>query len=161
MTNSTFPKLSEQEINEGLHLASVSSRGRHPKILHKTGASFNEVFNFITRDSYMQPHMHPGAEKIETILLVKGRLIVLYFDDGGEVVRTIELKNEGIDSIRVPAFTWHTYVVVSDEVVTYETMMGKYQPETWKRLAAWAPEENSLNSESYLYSLRKRALIHQ
>ena len=155
MNHSTIPNFSEQEIEEGLAQARVSPRHRFPKILHKPGDECNKVFNFITCDSYMQPHLHPGDEKIEEISLVKGRAAVFFFDDSGDVVEILLLKKEGVDRVRVPAFTWHTYVMLSDEVVTYETMMGKYDPMTWKRFAAWAPVENTAYSQAYLNSLKK------
>ena len=155
MNHSSIPNLSEQEIQEGLEQARVSSRHRYPKILHKPGDEFNKVFNFITRDSYMQPHLHPEDQKIEEISLVKGRAAIFFFDNSGDVAEIHYLKKEGVDSVRVPAFTWHTYVMLTDEVVTYETMMGKYDPMTWKRPATWAPEENTANSLTYLNSLKK------
>ncbi len=158
MTKLNIPELSEQEAQEGLRLARASSRCRHPKILHKSGDEFNQVFNFITRDSYMKPHMHPGEEKIEEIFLVKGQVVILYFDDDGKVVQTIELKREGVDSIRIPAYTWHTYVMITEEVITYETMMGKYDPSTWKLMAPWAPDENAINCNSYLSELRSNCV---
>jgi len=155
MKLSTVPNLTKQEIQEGLALARISSRHRYAKILHKPGDEFNKVFNFITRDSYMQPHLHPGDEKIEEISLVKGQAAIFFFDDSGGVTEILHLKKEGVDSVRVPAFTWHTYVMLTDEVVTYETMLGKYDPITWKRIAAWAPEENTANSQAYLNFLKK------
>lgn len=161
MNKYLIPELSEHEINEGLVLARASSRRRYPKILHKPGDEFNQVFNFIMRDSYMQPHMHPGSEKIEEISLVKGRVVVMYFDDSGNVVRTIELKNEGVDSVRVPAFTWHTYVMMTEEVITYETMMGEYDPNTWKKMASWSPKENSTLSKLYLNTLALKLIKHK
>ena len=153
MNVTNIPELSELKLQEGLLKARTSSRRRHPELLHKPGDEFNRVFNFIMRDSYMQPHMHPGDEKVEEIFLVRGRAAILFFDESGNVVKTIYLEKEGIDCVRVPAFTWHTYVMLSDEVVTYETMMGKYDPMTWKRFAAWAPEESSPASLIYLRSL--------
>jgi cupin fold WbuC family metalloprotein len=155
MNHSSIPNLSEQEIQEGLALARISSRHRYPQILHKPGDEFNKVFNFITRDSYMQPHLHPEDEKIEEIYLVKGQAAIFFFDESGDVSEILHLNKEGVDSVRVPAFTWHTYVMLTDEVVTYETMMGRYDPMTWKRLAAWAPEENTANCQAYLNSLKK------
>jgi cupin fold WbuC family metalloprotein len=156
MNSAPPPILSELDIQEGLFKARSSPRHRYPKLLHKPGDESNRVFNFIMRDSYMQPHMHPGDEKIEEILLIKGRIAILFFDDSGNVVGTNYLKKEGIDSVSVPAFTWHTYVMLSDEVVTYETMMGKYDPMTWKRFAVWAPEESSTMSLCYLASLKAK-----
>ena len=53
----------------------------------------------------------------------------------------------------MPAFTWHTYAITSDVAVTYETMMGKYNPSTWKKFAEWAPKEQSEESVNFLKRL--------
>jgi cupin fold WbuC family metalloprotein len=159
MSKIGIPTITEQELKEGLLQAHISPRRRHPHILHKLGDEFNQVFNFMTRDSYMQPHLHPGEEKAEEIFLVKGRAAVIYFDNTGDVVNITHLKKEGVDSVRVPAFTWHTYVMLTEEVVTYETMLGKYDIATWKRSAAWAPAENMEVSAEYLNTLRKKVEV--
>ena len=152
-----IPVLSEKEIIDGLYQANTSSRRRYPKILHQEGAEFNEVFNFMMIDSYMQPHLHPGAEKIEKIYLVQGKVAVLFFDDNGSVTKSTLLQREGIDMIAVPAFTWHTYVILTASAITYETMMGKYEPQTWKSFFTIAPPENSLQSKKYLSFLKIEA----
>ena len=45
--------------------------------------------------------------------------------------------------------------MLSDEVIIYETMEGVYSPNTWKKLASWAPEESSHQSLLYLEELKK------
>jgi cupin fold WbuC family metalloprotein len=155
MSNVQIPPLSDQEIDEGIIQARNSDRNRSPKLLHKQGDEFNEVFNFMMHDSYMQPHLHPGAEKIEHIYLINGRIAALFFDDVGEVKQCSILETGGTELIVVPAFTWHTYVILTDFAVTYETMMGVYKPETWKKFANWAPREDFLESSDYLAFLRR------
>ena len=157
MSNVQIPPLSDQEMDDGIIQARNSDRKRSPKLLHKKGDEFNEVFNFMMHDSYMQPHLHPGAEKIEHIYLIKGRIAALFFDDVGEVKQCSILETGGVELIVVPAFTWHTYIMLTDYAVTYETMMGVYKPETWKEFAKWAPREDSLESPDYL-SLLKRVV---
>ncbi len=154
MKESQIPALSQQEITVGLLQASSSIRRRHPRILHQRGAEFNEVFNFMMQDSYMQPHLHPGNEKIEKIYLIEGKIAVLFFNDQGVVDKCTILENSGEDFIEVPAFTWHTYVMFSESAITYETMMGVYEPNTWKKFAGWAPKENSSESLTYLNFLK-------
>ena len=105
----------------------------------------------------MQPHLHPGEEKIEEIHIIKGKVATIFFDDQGAVRDVVLLEKGGVECIRVPAFAWHTYVMLTDEAVTYETMMGKYDPLTWKRFAPWAPVENSPECVPYLRSLRNIA----
>jgi cupin fold WbuC family metalloprotein len=155
MSDVQIPPLSDQEMDGGIIQARNSDRKRFPKILHKQGDEFNKVFNFMMQDSYMQPHLHPGAEKIEHIYLIKGRIAALFFDDAGEVKQCAILETGGKELILVPAFTWHTYVMLTDYAVTYETMMGVYKPETWKELAKWAPREDSLESPGYLALLKR------
>ena len=150
-----IPVLTEKEIIDGLYQANTSSRRRHPKILHQQGAEFNEVFNFMMVDSYMQPHLHPGDEKIEKIYLVQGKIAVFFFDDNGAVTKCTILQQEGVDMIAVPSFTWHTYVILSSSAITYETMMGKYDPQTWKDFFTIAPAEYTAESLEYLEKLRK------
>ena len=157
MEKNVIPSISENEIQEGLSQAKSSPRRRHPKILHKQGAEFNEVFNFNMHDTYMQPHLHPGPEKIEEIHVVKGKIAVLYFNDKGEVTEVHMLEKGKKEMVRVPAFTWHTYVMLTDSTVSYETMMGKYDPKTWKEFANWAPLESSSESAGYLEKLKQIA----
>jgi len=153
-----IPQLSQEEISDYLARAANSEKRRFPKLLHSPGDEFNRVFNFIIEDSYMQPHLHPGPEKIEVIHIVQGRLAVLYFDDHGVVDDCMLLQNGGVELIEVPAFRWHTYVMLTEHAITYETMMGVYRPETWKRMAEWSPSESTAESHEYLNSLRRKAL---
>jgi len=155
MPTVTIPAITEEEKREGIQQADASERRRHPKILHQPGAEFNEVFNFMMHDSYMQPHLHPGAEKIEMIYLVMGKVAVLFFNDMGAITQCTLLEEEGIDMIAVPAFTWHTYVMLTPSAITYETMMGKYEPQTWKEFFQIAPPENSSESTAYLNLLKE------
>ena len=149
------PQLSEKEIKEYFVLAQNSERRRAPKILHKKGDYLNKVFNFVLSDSYMHPHLHPDTEKIEKMYLIKGSFALLIFDNKGNITESIKLEEGKKEFIAVPAFTWHTYIMLSNEVVIYETMEGFYEPNTWKKLASWAPEESSHDSLSYLKSLKK------
>jgi len=157
MKHSAIPLISEDEIVEGLRQSGHSDRKRHAKVLHHPGAEFNQVFNFLQSGTYMQPHLHPGEEKIEQIYLLRGRLMIVFFNDAGEVSKTVILEKGAEEHISVPSFSWHTYVVLSESAVTYETMMGVYDPKTWKTFASWAPEERSTPSSAYLISLQSLA----
>lgn len=155
MRNEQIPKLSEQEIQDSLLKAASSRRHRHPNIIHKPGDEFNRVVNFIMQDSYMQPHLHPGIEKIEKIYIIQGKIVILFFNDQGVVKKCSVLEEGGLEMIEVPAFTWHTYIMLSEFAITYETMMGKYEHKTWKEFAEFAPPENSSESIAYLSELKE------
>jgi len=157
MENDQIPYLSPSEIKEGVEKANLSERRRFPKILHNPGDEFNRVINFMMNDSYMQPHLHPGEEKIEKIYILEGSLAVFFFNDFGEIINMTILKKGDLEMIAVPAFTWHTYAMLTDYAVTYETMMGKYDPQTWKNFFSDAPEENTIESIEYLKIMQELA----
>jgi len=156
MTYQEIPDLIDEEVQSYFDLALNSQRKRSPKILHKQGDYHNKVFNFILSDSYMHPHLHPGEEKIEKMYLVQGSFALVLFDSKGEIDESIILEKGRRESIEVPAFKWHTYVMLSDKVIIYETMEGVYKPETWKKMASWAPIENSAEASNYLTALKSQ-----
>jgi cupin fold WbuC family metalloprotein len=159
MSTEKLPKLSYNEIESYFLKAKLSERKRFPKILHEKGDYNNRVINFVLEDSYMQPHLHPGEEKIEKLYLIKGSFALILFDDKGEVSKTIMLETGQRESIFVPAFTWHTYVMLTKEVVIYETMEGVYKPSTWKKMASWAPEENEGAASKYHIGLKSKVTL--
>ena len=154
MSTEKLPFLYYNEIESYFLKAKQSERKRFPKILHEKGDYNNRVINFVLEDSYMQPHLHPGEEKIEKMYLLKGSFALILFDDEGEISETVMLEKGKRESIDVPAFTWHTYVMLTKEVVIYETMEGVYEPSTWKKMASWAPEENEEVARKYHASLK-------
>ena len=153
-----IPQLEDKEIRKYFKDAQKSERKRVPKILHQKGAYLNKVFNFVLSDSYMHPHLHPSDEKIEKMHIIYGSLAVIYFDDEGSIKDHFILKENEETTIEVPANTWHTYVMLNDEVIIYETMEGIYHPDTWKKMAPWAPSENSDQANTYLDFLKTKVL---
>jgi len=152
--NTRIPNLSQEDIESHFKEAEKTSRRRSPLILHKKGDYLNKVFNFILEDSYMHPHLHPSDEKIENMYLIKGSFGLIEFDNNGMINKTTILEEGSLTSIKVPAFTWHTYVMLSGKTIVYETMEGKYEPDSWKKMASWAPVEESLKAQTYLESLK-------
>ncbi len=156
MFNYKVPNLEDNDIKVNIEKAKKSKRLRHPLILHKKGDKFNQVFNFILKNSYMKPHLHPGTVRTEKMHLIKGSFELLIFDDNGEIIERDLIASDKKDYVEVPPFTWHTYVMKSETTIIYETMMGIYHPNTWKKLAPWAPDEDSLEANSYLNKLRNK-----
>ena len=154
MSFEALPPLSENEIQSFFSKAKNSERKRYPKILHNQGDYHNKVINFVLGDSYMQPHMHPSHEKIEKMFLMEGSFALIFFEENGSVSEKIILQKGKRDIIEVPAYTWHTYVMLSEQTVIYEIMDGVYDPLTWKKMASWAPLENSPDASNYLSFLK-------
>ena len=47
--------------------------------------------------------------------------------------------------------------MLSEKVIVYETMEGIYDTSTWKKMASWAPKENSLDASKYLEMLKYKS----
>jgi cupin fold WbuC family metalloprotein len=154
MSMNTIPALSLEDIKYHFDLSDNSQRRRSPKIIHKKGDYINKVFNFILSSSYMQPHLHPGIEKIEKMYLLRGSFALFIFDEKGVIIESIILEKGKKEIVSVPAFTWHTYVMLTDQVIVYEEMEGVYHPSSWKEMAPWAPQEDSPQAALYLENLK-------
>jgi len=159
MIKENIPKISLEDIKYHFDVARKSERSRSPKILHSKGDYVNKVFNFILSESYMQPHQHPGPEKIEKMHLIQGSFALIIFDNSGNIANIHILEEDKSEFISLPAFTWHTYVMLSDEVIIYEEMDGFYNPNTWKKRASWAPMENTSEAIVYLKELRTKISV--
>ena len=151
--NYKIPSLKIEDKKKFLEKAKLSKRKRFPFIIHKKGEVFNQVFNFILDDSYMQPHMHPKTNMIEKMHLISGSFKLIFFDEEGKPKKIYDIDEKN-SRVKVPSRTWHTYVMTSKFAIVFETMMGKYNPLTWKQMADWAPCENSSKSNKYLKFLK-------
>ena len=74
----------------------------------------------------MQPHNHPSIEKIENMTVIDGTICVLFFNAKGEITNKHKLNHLNNNFLSVPAFTWHTYVVLSSRAIVFEEMDGIY-----------------------------------
>ncbi len=157
MEGRIIPNMQENEVNNHFSIATSSIRNRSTSILHKKGDYLNKAINYVLFDSYMHPHLHPGEEKIEKMYLIEGSFALILFNDKGDIDETITLEKGKREFVEVPAFTWHTYVMLAHKVIIYETMEGVYDPCSWKRMAPWAPIEDSHEAKSYLQMLKKYA----
>jgi len=81
----------------------------------------------------MKPHMHPKSGMTEKMHLIEGSFKLIFFDDNGESIEIFNIEKPG-QRIQVPALTWHTYIMTSKSTIIFETMMGVYDPKTWKKL---------------------------
>ena len=73
--------------------------------------------------------------------------------NNGKIIKTYKLNKPG-QKVQVPALQWHTYVIRSDLAIIFETMMGKYDPLTFKKFPDWAPEEEHVLANQYFNSLK-------
>ena len=139
--------LSKKDLLDYFDKAIKSQRKRFPLVLHNKGAKKNKLVNFLIKNTYIRPHSHNSEEKNEKIQILYGHVNLIIFNEKGEVTDFKELKfsKKKKQIVTIPAFTIHSYLVVSDKAIIYEKMNGKYD-ENWQTYPNWAPIENSKKS---------------
>lgn len=111
--------------------------------LHPTEADPVQRFlNAIEPGSYVRPHRHITPPKWELFTILRGRAVVLLFDDASTVTERHELSATGpLHSLEIAAGQWHTVAALESGTVLFEYKAGPYQPLADKDFAAWAPRE--------------------
>jgi cupin fold WbuC family metalloprotein len=116
----------------------------------------NRLVNAIEPGSYIRPHRHLDANKDETMVVLRGRLALVLFDDAGNVAQTVLLGTDadalGVD---IPHGAWHTAFALEPATVFFEAKAGPYRPLTVEEMAPWAPPEGALESAAYLNGLSR------
>lgn len=90
--------------------------------------------------TYVRPHRHPHTW--ELLFPLRGRFVVLHFDDSGTVTqRSVLGENSAI--LENPAGQWHAVLSLDVGGVIFEVKHGPYQPIAAADYASWSPAEGS------------------
>lgn len=138
--------------------AGASPRLRKNRNLHPSDEfPCHRLFNAMEPGSYIRPHRHLDPAKDETMVMVRGRMGVLSFDETGAVVsaRIIGADDDSF-AVDIPHGEFHTVVSLEPGTVFLEAKAGPYLPLTDAEKAPWAPEENSPEASGYLSALMER-----
>ena len=102
-------------------------------------------------NTYIPPHRHLGDNKAETLLVLKGRLGLLIFDESGVVREASKSCSAGGDCVGVdlPTGVFHGLVVLEADSVMFECKAGPYRPVGEGELAHWAPREGEPGVAEY------------
>ena len=100
------------------------------------------MLNAFELGTYVQPHTHVSPDKREVFLVLKGRLLVIFFNSEGEIIRHLILdKEKGMYGVEILPGEWHTATGLEKGTVVYEIKDGPYDIADDKNFASWAPNE--------------------
>lgn len=148
--------ITERLLDEVSSEAQESSRLRMNYNFHDTlDAPVQRMLNALEPGTYLPPHRHANPDREEMYLVLRGKLLTIFFDDEGKVTDKVELSPvEGKYGIEIPAGVWHSIVVLEKGTVIYEAKQGPYIPISKDNVAPWAPEaSDSIAIERYLAEL--------
>lgn len=151
-------KIDNQLIDLVSSQAQVSKRQRKNYNFHKFAEDpFQRLINAIEPYSYIQPHKHENPDKREVFFILRGKILVIQFDDNGEITDHIVLDaSKGNIATEIPERTWHTVISLEKGSVSYECKDGPYDPYNDKNFAQWAPKEDDNNSKSYIDTILQK-----
>ena len=133
--------------------AAACPRRRKNHNLHGgDGDACHRFFNAFCSDSYVQPHRHAAAEKDETLVVLRGKMGVVIFDEAGTVLLARRLSPGMVAD--VPANTFHSWVAFEDGTVFLEAKAGPYVPVGPGERASFAPAEGEPGAAEYLAWLK-------
>jgi cupin fold WbuC family metalloprotein len=153
----TFQIIDRDFLEQVSSQAKASPRRRRNHNFHVSETdTCNRLLNAIETDSYIQPHCHHEATKDETLIVVRGRLGVIIFDERGTVTATAVLAPVGESvGVNIPHGMYHTLVALEPGSVFFEAKAGPYAPLTLREKAPWAPVEGELHALAYHADLKR------
>jgi len=133
--------------------ARTSPRRRANYQLHQPEDCLQRMLQVVYHDTYFAPHKH--AKKLESFVMLKGKMAVVGFSDQGKINELAILGEDTYMAEIVPG-TWHSVIVLSKSAAFIEIIEGHYDPLTHKIFAPWAPAENTPSAAAYLELLQKQ-----
>lgn len=151
-------KINEQFIEETSRIAKTAKRKRMNYNFHKEdAATLQRMLNAMEPGTYIQPHKHEDPDKTEAFFVLRGRILLIEFEDDGTISDHIILdaKNGNYGGEIAPG-TWHTLISLEANSVAYEVKDGPYDQKVDKNFASWAPSEGDESCQIYNEDLLKR-----
>ena len=138
-------KITDEIINKTSDKAKTSERHRCNYNFHKSyGDPIQRFLNAVEPNSYLRPHKHEDPDKTEIFLSLKGRVLIVEFDDNGSITDHFILDlQDGKIGVEIPPKTWHSFIALQEGSVLYEIKEGPFVQGAGMIFAEWAPEEGT------------------
>jgi cupin fold WbuC family metalloprotein len=147
--------INRQLLDHVSGLAIESERKRKNFNFHEADSdASHRLLNGIEPGSYIPPHCHADSSKDETIVVLRGKLGTVFFDEYGAITHKVLLQAGGdAVAVNVPHGMFHTLVALEPGTVFFEAKAGPYQPLTEAERANWAPPEGAPDAPAYQASI--------
>jgi len=151
-------RIDQHLVNTLSEKAKVAPRRRTNHNFHQSADDpLNRMLNAMEPGTYVQPHKHENPDKREAFLLLRGKMLIVSFDEAGRVTDHVVLDPlTGSFGLEVPPRTYHTLISLATGSVLYEIKDGPYDVRNDKIFAPWAPPEGSPEAPAYNQQLLQR-----
>ena len=150
-------KITDKIINEMSDKAKTSKRKRCNYNFHRSYSDpIQRFLNAVEPDSYLRPHKHEDPDKTEIFLAIKGRVLIVEFDDSGSISDHFVLdRQKGMIGVEIPPKTWHAFIALREGSVLYEIKEGPFVEGVGMVFAEWAPEEGTEAAQEFNENILK------
>lgn len=132
-------KLEAKVIEELKAKAKENASGKYRLCLHHSPQDkLHEMFIVQGKGNYGRPAKHSYTTESNTI--IEGALLIIIFDDDGNITDCFELSQEKYHSFRIDTDIYHMSIPLTEQVVFYETKLGPFIPDEGNIFADWAPD---------------------
>jgi cupin fold WbuC family metalloprotein len=115
----------------------------------------HRLLNALEPESYIRPHRHLDPAKDESMVMVRGRMGVLVFDEAGNLLHHVIIGAAGpAVAVDIPHGQFHTVVSLESGTVFFESKAGPYLALTEEEMGGWAPAEGTPETAEYLTHLK-------
>lgn len=150
--------LTNDLLNHAVDASRVNERKRIILPLHKSAdALLHRMFNVMQPGTYIPPHRHAAPPKDESIVVVRGSLCFMTFDEMGNILQMTDITaGSDVFGVDVCAGIFHTFFILEPDTAMFEVKSGPFSPVTDKDFPTWAPREGDKAAADYLAMLRQR-----
>ena len=114
------------------------------------------MFNAMQPGTYIPPHRHIAPPKAESIVVLRGALCFVTFDENGVVQSMTDLiAGSDVIGVDVEPGNFHTFFILEPDTVMFEVKSGPYSPIDDKDFATWAPREGDATVVEYQAKLQQ------
>ena len=143
-------QLTDNLLDELSRQAQQSPRLRANHNLHQESSDpIQRLAIAMEPDTLVRPHRH--LHTWEMLLPLRGRFVVLCFDDAG-IVTSRTVLGEGCAVIEMPVATWHAVLSLDSGGGVFEGEHGPYDPQTGSEFSPWGAAEASARSLKAWYA---------
>lgn len=130
--------------------AAGNPRGRQHHNFHQMEEPCHRMAVGLQPSTYIAPHRHLSADKAECLIVLRGKLGLLIFDEQGAVLdkRVMQAGGDCLGVDLAPG-TFHGLVVLEADSMMFECKSGPYQPIGEGEQANWAPREGEPGVAEY------------
>lgn len=131
-------KIDQLMIDEMKEKAKTSAGGKYRYCLqHSSQDNLHEMYIVRRKGDYGRPDKHLYTTESHTI--VDGAMLVVFFEDDGQIKDVFELSKDHYYTYRVDTDIYHMQIPITDQVVYFETKLGPFTDKS-NIFPDWAPK---------------------